>query len=422
MVSFYLRDKQAKRRTVIGAYIFHNGERLYFSTKIQIPPDRWDETRQRATTGRGFTAGFPINIRLDEIKELLENAYYSGKATNTFMDRQYFLNVLDRPEPKKVDFFSAADSIVKSFFDTKQYRYSQSIGTQITKFRDFIGQKYPDHRKGLDVANIDLKMLKGFKVYLTRIGNNPNTIKTTFKKIKMVYDSAVAEIEDPDTRTRIRVNNPFDRLPKIKEQKTNKVRLTAEQVRNLKDCELTPGSMQWHARNLWLFSYYTAGIRAGDVMLLKKENFDLKTNRYYYLIGKTERTNAIEHSMIMIPEAREILDLYLPGKKDSDLIFPFIKQPPKTDLDKIDQINRGSALWRKFIAQVAEKAGLPRIGPHTARHSFADQARRAKANPYGLKQALRHSSLEVTQKYLNQSDTADLDQAVRQTFGYGEEE
>ena len=63
-------------------------------------------------------------------------------------------------------------------------------------------------------------------------------------------------------------------------------------------------------------------------------------------------------------------------------------------------------------------AGIDKpLSTHIARHSFADVARSAGWSIYDISKALRHSSVEMTERYLKAFDTAALDDRMNELFG-----
>lgn len=53
--------------------------------------------------------------------------------------------------------------------------------------------------------------------------------------------------------------------------------------------ELEEGSLIWHCKNYFLFSYYCAGIRAADLIQLRWRNVT-ENGRLHYQMGKTTKT------------------------------------------------------------------------------------------------------------------------------------
>jgi hypothetical protein len=67
-------------------------------------------------------------------------------------------------------------------------------------------------------------------------------------------------------------------------------------------------------------SFYMRGISFTDLAHLKLS--DILGGRIYYDRQKTDKPYDIK----VIPELQNILDIYLPGKKKGDFIFPIITQ------------------------------------------------------------------------------------------------
>lgn len=60
------------------------------------------------------------------------------------------------------------------------------------------------------------------------------------------------------------------------------------------------GSMKWHTKNCFLFSYYCAGIRVGDLVQLRWRN--VQNGRLNYQMGKNHKVK----DLVLIDQAQEI--------------------------------------------------------------------------------------------------------------------
>jgi len=56
---------------------------------------------------------------------------------------------------------------------------------------------------------------------------------------------------------------------KIKITTSNKIGLTQDEVERIEDLVFERNTSIWHTRNVWLFSFYFAGIRISDVLEMK---------------------------------------------------------------------------------------------------------------------------------------------------------
>lgn len=117
------------------------------------------------------------------------------------------------------------------------------------------------------IEAIDLDYLKGLELYLRKRGNRDNSIATRFAIFKAIYNKAVKEgrIETKQ--------NPFS-LYQVGSlwAKTRKRAIGKEDIQRLIDLEITEGHTTGYrqlAKDLFLFSYFTAGMNFGDMARLR---------------------------------------------------------------------------------------------------------------------------------------------------------
>jgi integrase/recombinase XerD len=168
-----------------------------------------------------------------------------------------------------------------------------------------------------------------------------------------------------------------------------------EDVKRLEDVVLDNPTYD-HARNLWLVSFYFAGMRVSDLFRLSWS--DMQDGRLHYSMGKNNKGGSLK-----IPEkAQRILDKYrnMKGNAD-DLVFPDLKG---CDLnDKF--ITQRTIAFRtsandKFLRQhIAPQAEIDKkLTMHIARHTFGNIS--GDKIPLQMLQKLyRHSSIITTMGY-----------------------
>ncbi len=169
------------------------------------------------------------------------------------------------------------------------------------------------------------------------------------------------------------------------------------------------------ARNLWLVSYYFAGMRISDVLRLRWSDFhDL---RLHYTMGKNSKPGSLK-----APEkALNILAQYedLRAKAD-DLIFPDLRVLP--DLSDEFEVKRKIAnavnRYDKILRlEVAPKAKIyAKLTMHISRHTFATRA--GDKIPIQMLQKLyRHSDIKTTIGYQANFIHKDADDALDAVLG-----
>ena len=211
--------------------------------------------------------------------------------------------------------------------------------------------------------------------------------------------------------------------------KTEKEKLDAAEIQALEAVALEAGSLDWHSRNCFLFSFYCAGIRAGDLLQLRWLN--VEGGRLNYQMGKNHKTRDLK----LVAQAAAILDLYrTEASKPTDYIFPFmdnrktyasaISQADKDTLPSdmkqklFEEVSAKNALINKSLKRLAGKAGISKkVSMHISRHSFASVAVQNGLQSNQVKGLLAHSRLQTTEGYMGNFSTDENDKALESVFG-----
>ena len=82
----------------------------------------------------------------------------------------------------------------------------------------------------------------------------------------------------------------------------------------------------------------------------------------------------------------------------------------------VQRIESKNALINSLLKEIAVLAGITkRLHFHTSRHTFAVRALRRGINIYELSKIMTHSSIKITEIYLNIANE-DLDRAMSEAF------
>ena len=286
-------------------------------------------------------------------------------------------------------------------------------------------------------AELTPSFLSKFDAFLHKLPNerhpeqllHQNTIAVVFNIFKTLVNRAIT-IDDKMKPEQ----NPFMKF-KYGSLKTEKEKLDAVELDTIKELDLQEGSLIWHCRNYFFFSFYCAGIRAGDLIQLRWYNITPE-GRLNYQMGKNHKVRDLK----LVQPAIDILAYYKKeGAKPTDYIFPllddseqwckYITQEQKdvmpSDLKKrmFEVIGAKNALINKELAKIQKLAGLEkRISFHISRHSFAKAAKDAGIDNLEVKALLAHTNLSTTQKYMGEFDTQQNDEALDTIFKKDDEE
>ncbi len=311
----------------------------------------------------------------------------------------------DTPNPTMTAILAHHKGYTTDFFQFAEKKIQMTLEegriSSYKKYKSIVG-KLRDYHKGKHLLFEDLTVtfLTDYKHHLTKLGNKKNTIHSNLKSIKALFYQAINEGIATQER------NPFFNF-KLQTEPGSKEKLTVKEIKSLEALILEPDSLIWHCKNYFLFSFYCAGIRIGDLMELEWSN--LINERIEYRMNKTGKLMSVK----VFAKSLKILNHYRGGKlKTKGYIFPIInsfadmKDPHK----RHNEISRQEALINKYLKQIAKKAGIKKnLSSHVARHSFANLAKQSGIELQKNSELLGHSSKQVTEQYLNSFNTQTLD-------------
>jgi integrase/recombinase XerD len=280
-----------------------------------------------------------------------------------------------------------------------KYNRKSADEPRIKRFKEFL--------KGEDITfpDISISLLNRFTAYLKGTRNiKERTVINHLVVIRSVFSQAIkAGVADskyyPFGRGKIQIKFPD----------SVKMGLTPDEVKKLEDLELEKGSYANHARNIWLFSFYFAGMRISDVLRLKWSDF--QDERLHYAMGKNAKAGSLK-----APEkALKILMEYRPQENEKrDLVFPELTVLENLDNKYQVQMKISTAVGRlnKALQEIAKEAKIEKkLTLHIARHTFGNISG-DKIPVQMLQKLYRHSSITTTIGYQANFIHKDADDAL----------
>jgi len=301
-------------------------------------------------------------------------------------------------EESSHDFFAFAESYIAELKDNNNIGSFKKYTAVLNSIKEFHGPS------NLLFEEIDNHFLNKYQAQLKKEEKGQVTIHGYLSKLRTFFNKAILSgVIEPNA-------NPFAKY-KLQLGRPNKDRLTLKEIKLIENIQIQEGSLLEHVRNAFLFSFYNAGIRISDILLLKWEN--IVDERVVYTMYKTNKA----HSMKLKEMPAAILDKY--RNKGDSFIFPFFsdRYDYSDPLFLHNQIGSKTALINKYLKVIGKLVGInKKISTHTARHSFADIARQKTDNIYNLSKTLGHSSLKVTEAYLASFDQDAVDDTLDNVF------
>lgn len=389
-----LRKKRSKDDTYpLAIRITRDRKSSFVHLGHSVKLSEWDATKMQVKKSH------PNATRLNNflIKKLSEaNAKLLEVETEKTKVSSHTIKQKIKPD-NGTTFFSQANAYIQKLYSAGKYNQYTADKPRVKHFKDFIGH---------DIAFQDITptLLDRFKGYLrTKVKLSERSAVNHLVMIRSVFSQAIADnVVDQKYY-------PFGKgKTKIKFPESVKIGLTPEEVQRLEEVELTDEKCN-HARNLWLFSFYFAGMRASDVLRIKWS--DIQNDRLHYAMGKNNKAGSLK----MPEKALAILAQYRKGKTaKGDYIFPELKGVPADDSFLVQRTIafKTSAIDKLLRNNVAPLAQIEkRLTMHIARHTFGNIS--GDKIPIQMLQKLyRHSSITTTIGYQANFIHKDADAAL----------
>jgi len=261
----------------------------------------------------------------------------------------------------------------------------------------------------LRFQEINLRFLKRFKTYL--MGNRNLTETSALNVmvlIRLIYNRAITDkVISKDLY-------PFSKTGfKIKFPETHKVGLNKEEILIFETVQDIT-EVERHALNVWLYSFYFAGMRVSDVLFTKWSM--IYDDRLHYRMGKNGKIVSLK-----IPaKALVILKSYKKLKnKEDDFVFPEMKKADFTNArDVYNKIKTATHKFNRHLKTLTKKVGInKKVTMHIARHSFGNIAGDS-IHPLMLQKLYRHSDLRTTINYQANFIHKDADEALESIVNF----
>lgn len=306
--------------------------------------------------------------------------------------------VREKIKPKAGDtIFKQADLYIQRLKDDGKFNRWNSERGNVKHLKEFLKYDIP-------FSELTEAVLKRFKSYIiTTYEVTERTAINHLVTVRSVFSQAISEnVCDPKYY-------PFGKGKiAIKFPEGKKVGLNTDDVTNIEMAEITRADAH-HARNLWLISFYFAGMRVSDLLRLSWPDF--QDGRMYYAMGKNKKGDSLK-----VPEkVMAILEQYKDSKQEGcDLIFPELRNINLNDRFEMERIisSRTNSIDRLLREHVRPAAKITKpLTMHIARHTFATLSG-DKIPVQMLQKLYRHTDIKTTIGYQANFIHKDVDEAL----------
>jgi integrase len=388
---------------------------LPIPTNYSIPSKDWDDKKREVKNSyQGVTSVTRLNNILDAkrkaARDIILRLEEDGKA-----DALSLAEIKTRIVQQDVSgsFFNYAGELIDDLRKAERFGTARWYEGTSNVLKDFINgtDKHANNGKtknykkelykgkDLKFKDITYNFLMKFETKHYADGNAVNGLSMYMRAIRAIYNKAIkAGLAEDEA-------NPFKSYT-ISTEPTRKLALDWPWLNKIVTKKIDPSELYFDARNYFVAAYMMYGMSFADMAFLKKE--DIVDGRIHYRRQKTSRLYDIK----VTPALQEILSYYIAKSPESSFVFPIIRRLTAEQQDR-DMIY-GRKKYNKHLKRLAGACEIPSelaatMTTKVIRHSFATQARLAGAPIDVIKEMLGHSSVKVTEIYMNSLPSNTLD-------------
>lgn len=395
MISVKIRFRVSsliKREGTLYFQVIYNRKVRQISTPYRIYEWEWDRQSNDIVNQSKISSE-----RLNIIKTIHDNIVWEKKRINKIIE-----SLQNSSKPFSVDdiVVSYRNSLENrtSVFDYIRIRinYLKDAGRERTsetyKQMLFSFMKFRNH-EDLYFDMIDDKLICQYESFMKNSNLCRNTTSFYMRILRSIYNRAV---EDGLSKQM----NPF-RHVYTGVDKTSKRAIGLDEIRRIKNLNLSNTPKLDFARDIFLFSFYMRGMSFIDIAYLQKTN--LSGGYISYNRKKTGQQMTIKWEK----EMEEIANKYV--SQSDTFLFPIIERNDGTErkqyLNKMLLINRR-------LKVIAEKIALSvPLTMYVARHSWASIAQSNNIPINAISLGMGHDKEETTRIYLASIQTDVIDNA-----------
>jgi integrase/recombinase XerD len=393
-IILWKHDKKKDGTFPIALRITQNRKTRYIFTGKYLFEKDWDASASKVK--KSYPNSTRLNnfllTKLKDAHKTLLDLETEDKTVSSNQVKKEITNPLSNKS-----FNEISQDFLKELEDNKKLTRLSSDKARVNHFIEFAKSD------NINFREIDEAVLRRYMIFLkTKKKNSQRSIINALIVIRTIYNRAIK------TGIIDRKHYPFgaDKI-RIKFPETEKIGLSVEEMQSLEKLKkLTP--QEQHAKNVWLFSFFLAGMRIADVLQIRWS--DIYDGRLHYRMNKNEKLLSLKLPEKIYP----ILKAYEAEKVNTnDFVFPEMKKAnlkdPKDILAKTKTANKK---FNKYLESIAKKANIEKkLTMHIARHTFGNISG-DKIPIQTLQRLYRHSSITTTIQYQSNFIHKDFDEAL----------
>jgi len=370
-------------------------ERKYYSTTYNLAEQYWEAVNGENNRGENRKIKLALAAIETSAQSCADNfqnfsfhdfeSAYFPKSVKTRDLAEIYTQYID--QLKSEDRYGTADNYNSSIVSLKKYKAK------------------------LKLTDITPQFLKNYEKNLLNEGKSVSTIGIYLRPLRAIINKA---IEDGNFS---RDHYPFGKGKyQIPTGRNIKKALSKEELSLIANYIPSTGSSQAFYKDLWLFSFYCNGMNVADICHLQNKNIQGK----FIIYQRRKTINKYKASPKYIKVAitgsiQETINKW--GTRNStpdEYLFPILNH----SMTAYEQKKRTKEITHNLndnMKTVAKAVNINKnITSYTARHSFATIMKNLGASTELISESFGHSSVSVTNNYLDCFDNSTLEHFATQ--------
>lgn len=369
----------------------------YLSLGVSINQKHWDFTKNQPKSN------CPNRKHIEKLILDTKTKYNNKIIEFTSLQKDYTPQSLVSTILKKN---STQKTISEAYLDCIQGYYEEGkIGNaKVYNYSYKSLQNFTKNTLSIPFSNVTDEWLGEYEKWLIKRGCKENTISQLFRTLRSIYNKTIKE------GNAYKEHYPFDKFKVCKfSTKTPKRALSKEKIQEIQYLDLSKESYYTQfSRDIFMFSYFMAGMNLVDIALLKQSS--IKDNRIHYVRKKTGK----EISLKLTHKALEILLKYQSSNIHKDeYIFPILDlNKHKTPIQIDNRTHKVMGQINKHLKKIGGLVGVLNLTTYASRHTFATVLKKSGVNIGIISEALGHQNIKTTEIYLSKFDNEQIDNAM----------
>lgn len=360
----------------------------YIHINLFVNRKHWDKTSSRVRSSHPNSKLY--NQKISTCHLDVEQKVMKADIHSPIQSIQQIRSLLEK-DKKPSNFIAYGRELVQTMKDSGRYGNARSYNQAINKLESYLkSSKAP-------FQQLNHALLRNWEASMKKDGIKQNSIASYYRAIRAICNQAIKDDLMPQSWY------PFKHF-KIRTESTKDRSLSLDELRALYNIKPQTSKESW-AKDLFFLSFALIGMNFTDMAYLRPEN--IKNGRVNYKRKKTGK----RYSIYISKMAHDIMQR-MDGSKDTGYLIPILIKGIPIDRHH-PHITQELKNCNTALKALGKRCGLEDISTYYARYTWVNLASELGASKSLISDALGHSRESVTDIYIKDHSSKDIDKINR---------